>query len=55
MAAAYAKNIYVYIKEARIYDITKNCTLGFGAASSNNENETDYNNSAKKKRGSTGK
>lgn len=43
------ENIYVYIKEARIYDITKNCTLGFGAASSNNENETDYNNSAQKK------
>lgn len=33
------ENVHVYIKDARIYDIPKYCTLGFGR-----DGDTDYNN-----------
>lgn len=37
-------NIYVYIKDARIYDIPRQCTLGFGTAGVLEEELRDYNN-----------
>lgn len=40
------ENIRVYLKEARIYDIPKECSLGFGRGGG--KDETDYNNVAGK-------
>lgn len=43
-------NVYVYIKSAKIYDIPKTCTLGFGKGIASTVDETavsaDYNNRA---------
>lgn len=36
-------NVSVYIKEARIYDIPYDCTLGFGQPTGTNESELSYN------------
>lgn len=36
-------NVTVYIKEARIYDIPYDCTLGFGQPTGMNESEQSYN------------
>ncbi len=41
------ENVTVYIKEARIYDVAYDCTLGFGAPSSTDEDKKDYNHRVK--------
>lgn len=40
-------NIRIYIKDVRIYDIAKDCTLGFGNPISDEEDLTDFNNHPK--------
>ncbi len=37
-------NIRIYIKDVKIYDIAKTCTLGFGNPLSNEEDQIGYNN-----------
>ncbi len=38
------ENVYIYIKDARIYDIPKECTLGFGKTVNSSGKEIEYNN-----------
>ncbi len=37
-------NIRIYIKDVRVYDMAKDCTLGFGNPMSDEENLVDFNN-----------
>lgn len=39
-------NVSIFIKDVRIFDLVKDCTLGFGNPSSDEENLTDFNNRA---------
>lgn len=38
------ENVYIYIQEARIFDVAKDCTLGSGQPLEIDETLTDYNN-----------
>ncbi len=40
-------NVSIFIKDIRIYDIAKDCTLGFGNPISDDEDGEDFNNRAK--------
>lgn len=42
--SALSDNIQIYIKDVRIYDIAKDCTLGFGNPISDEESLSDFNN-----------
>ncbi len=42
--SALRDNISIYIKDVRIYDLAKECTLGFGNPASDEENLKDFNN-----------
>lgn len=37
-------NVSIFIKDVRIFDLAKECTLGFGNPTSDEENLTDFNN-----------
>ncbi|MDE5790798.1 MAG: hypothetical protein K2H96_06190, partial [Muribaculaceae bacterium] len=37
-------NVSIFIKDVRIFDLAKDCTLGFGNPASDEENLTDFNN-----------
>ncbi len=39
-----SENISIFIKDIRVRDLAKSCTLGFGAPNSSEENAVDFNN-----------
>lgn len=49
--SALRENVYIYIKDARIYDLAKDCTLGFGKSGVDDEGGTNYNNAVSKEEG----
>lgn len=51
--SALRENVYIYIKDARIYDLAKECTLGFGNAGTADESVADYNNAVINEEGLT--